>query len=62
MNRVEMCLAAATPAGASVRRVARAGGRARRWRRAALAPARGRAEVRVACSLPARPACSASAA
>ena len=43
MNRVEMCLAAATPAGASVRRVARAGGRARRWRRAALAPARGRA-------------------
>eukprot|EP00964_Phaeocystis_antarctica_P040435 scaffold23097_cov58-Phaeocystis_antarctica.AAC.3 len=28
MNRVEICLAAATPAGASVRRVARAGGRA----------------------------------
>ena len=49
-----------------VLRVARAGGRACScwWRRAAPAPARGRASPApsVACSLPAGPACSASAA
>ena len=71
INRAEMCLAAATPAGASVRRarrrVARACGCACRRRRGQLSHlhARGRAgpgDACDVCSLPAASVCSASAA